>query len=465
MSAEIRLGTIEEALDALRAGRPVLVADSPDRENEADVILAAASATPEWVAWTIRHSSGYLCAPMPAARADALQLPLMVPHSQDPRRTAYTVTVDAATGVTTGISAADRARTLRVLADPASGAESLIRPGHVLPLRAVPGGVLHRAGHTEAAVDLCRLAGLEPVGAIAELVHDDGTMMRLDSAAQLAADEGLVLITIADLVAWRTEHGDVVEPAEASAPEAVPAPRVHATHTAYLPTRHGEFRIHGYRDVRTGAEHVALVASQGLSEQPVVRVHSECLTGDAFGSARCDCGPQLDAALELAAREGGAVVYLRGHEGRGIGLLAKVAAYALQDQGRDTVEANLDLGWPADRREYGAAAAILADLGVRRLTLLTNNPAKVAGLRAHGIDVDQVQALEVGRTPHNEAYLRTKAASMGHVLTFPPGTEQTEPLRLEPVEAAPAAPGTDTSDHVLSEDDLSTIPTTEEITS
>jgi len=439
-------GTIEDALAALRDGKPVLVADSPDRENEADVILAAQSATPEWVAWTIRHSSGYLCAPMPAARADALDLPLMVPHSQDPRRTAYTVTVDAATGVTTGISAADRARTLHVLADPASGHEDLIRPGHVLPLRAVPGGVLHRAGHTEAAVDLCRLAGLEPVGAIAELVNDDGTMTRLPEAARLAADEGLVLITIEDLVAWRREHDDLVGTADAPAP--VARARVHATHTAYLPTAHGDFRIHGYRDLRTGDEHVALVPTSGLSDHPVVRVHSECLTGDAFGSARCDCGPQLDAALQMAAEQGGAVVYLRGHEGRGIGLLAKVAAYALQDEGRDTVEANLDLGWPADRREYGAAAAILADLGVTRVTLLTNNPAKVAGLRAHGIDVTDVHGLLVGRTPHNEAYLRTKATSMGHALDLDAG----EPIPVMPTRAAPAAPGTDTSDHTFEED-------------
>jgi 3,4-dihydroxy 2-butanone 4-phosphate synthase/GTP cyclohydrolase II len=434
------LGTVDEALAALRAGRPVLVADSPDRENEADVILAAQSATPEWVAWTIRHSSGYLCAPMPAARADALDLPLMVPHSQDPRRTAYTVTVDAATGVTTGISAADRARTLQVLADPASGRQDLIRPGHVLPLRAVPGGVLHRAGHTEAAVDLCRLAGLEPVGAIAELVNDDGTMTRLPVASQLAQDEGLVLLTIEQLVAWRREHGDEVT---ADAPAAPAKERVHATHTAYLPTRHGDFRIHGYRDLRTGDEHVALVSTGGLAETPVVRVHSECLTGDAFGSARCDCGPQLDAALELAAQTGGAVVYLRGHEGRGIGLLAKVAAYALQDEGRDTVEANLDLGWPADRREYGAAAAILSDLGVRRVTLLTNNPAKVAGLRAHGIDVADVRSLEVGRTPQNEAYLRTKATAMGHTLHL------TEPIAVSPVHAAPATPGADHEDHAF----------------
>ncbi|WP_449385201.1 GTP cyclohydrolase II [Cellulomonas soli] len=449
MSGQLRLGTVEEALEALRAGRPVLVADSPERENEADVILAAQSATAQWVAWTIRHSSGYLCAPMPAARADALDLPLMVPQSEDPRRTAYTVTVDAATGVTTGISAADRTRTLHVLADPASGREDLIRPGHVLPLRAVPGGVLHRPGHTEAAVDLCRLAGLEPVAAIAELVNDDGTMTRLDDASALAQAEGLVLLTIADIVAWRTAHGDVAPTEGSGAPGVSDHPRVHATHTAYLPTRHGDFRIHGYRDLRTGAEHVALVSSAGLAERPVVRVHSECLTGDAFGSARCDCGPQLDAALALAAAEGGAVVYLRGHEGRGIGLLAKVAAYALQDDGRDTVEANLDLGWPADRREYGAAAAILADLGVEGVTLLTNNPAKVVGLRAHGIEVDEVRGLEVGRTPHNEAYLRTKATQMGHLLHL--GGEAA-PIHVDPVLAAQPAPGTDTTDHAFDAD-------------
>lgn len=484
----MRLGTVEDALEALRAGRPVLVADSPERENEADVILAAQSATPEWVAWTIRHSSGYLCAPMPAARADALDLPLMVPRSEDPRRTAYTVTVDAARGVTTGISAADRAHTLRTLADPSSGPESLIRPGHVLPLRAVPGGVLHRAGHTEAAVDLCRLAGLEPVGAIAELVHDDGTMVRLPQAAEIARRDGLVLLTIEDLVAWRRTHDPVAAPGperagpDGTSPAGAPSqPRVHPTHTAYLPTRHGDFRIHGYRDLRTGAEHVALVSTAGLADEPVVRVHSECLTGDAFGSARCDCGPQLDAALALAARGGGAVVYLRGHEGRGIGLLAKVAAYALQDEGRDTVEANLDLGWPADRREYGAAAAILTDLGVTRVRLLTNNPAKVTGLQAHGVAVTEVRGLEVGRTPHNEAYLRTKATAMGHLLPGldprdGPGSTGAAPdgrqagrehvapgqagpvhgapvhvpaVHVRPVHASPPRPGTDTTDHVL----------------
>lgn len=413
--SDIRLGTVEEALDELRAGRPVLVADSPDRENEADVVLAAQSATAEWVGWTIRHSSGYLCAPLPSARADALDLPLMVPHSQDPRRTAYTVTVDAASGVSTGISAQDRARTLRVLADPSSGPDDVIRPGHVLPLRAVPGGVLHRAGHTEAAVDLCRLAGLQPVAGIAELVHDDGSMMRLDAAAALAEREGLVLLTIADLVAWRRAHDDLPDPGVA--PDE--GPRVSRTGTARLPTVHGEFRVHGYRDLRTGAGHAALVpvAPVRPARVPLVRVHSECLTGDAFGSSRCDCGPQLDEALQRVATEGGAVVYLRGHEGRGIGLLAKIDAYALQDAGRDTVEANLELGHPADRREYGAAAAILRDLGMPTIRLLTNNPAKVAGLTAHGLEVAAVRH-EVGRTMENSAYLRTKAVAMGHTLTL-----------------------------------------------
>jgi 3,4-dihydroxy 2-butanone 4-phosphate synthase / GTP cyclohydrolase II len=415
-------GTIEDALDALRQGRPVLAVDSPDRENEADVIIAATTATPEWVAWTIRHSSGYLCAPMPSARADALDLPLMVPHSQDPRRTAYTVTVDAAHGVTTGISAADRAHTLRVLADPGAGPESLIRPGHVLPLRAVPGGVLHRAGHTEAAVDLCRLAGVGEVAGIAELVNDDGTMMRFDDAAALAAEYDLVMVTIADLIAWRRANDD------AHVPERAPTgPRVQRVAEASLPTSHGDFRVIGFRDLRTGAEHAALVSTTTPTDLPVVRVHSECLTGDAFGSLRCDCGPQLRASLDAAAASGGAVVYLRGHEGRGIGLLPKLTAYALQESGRDTVQANLDLGWPADRREYSAAAAILADLGLTRIRLVTNNPAKVAGLVASGIEVADVVSLRVGHTPYNHDYLVTKMTEMGHLLDWVTAEEGSTP--------------------------------------
>ncbi|MDR3361206.1 MAG: 3,4-dihydroxy-2-butanone-4-phosphate synthase [Bifidobacteriaceae bacterium] len=407
----IRTGTVEEALEAIRAGRPVLVADDADRENEADAIIAAKDVAPEWIAWIIRHSSGYLCAPMTGERADALNLPLMVPNSQDPRRTAYTVTVDAARGVTTGISASDRATTLRVLADFSSGPDDLIRPGHVLPLRAVPGGVLHRGGHTEAAVDLCRLAGLPQVGALAEMVREDGSMMRLAETAALAERQGLVLLTIADLIAWRRAHGDL------AAPDAAPAtasPRVARTGQAILPTAHGEFAIHGYRDLRTGDEHVALVA-EGPAR--VVRVHSECLTGDAFASQRCDCGAQLAAAMETIAQRGGAVVYLTGHEGRGIGLRAKIDAYALQDLGRDTIQANLELGWPVDRREYGAAAAIVKDLGLEPITLLTNNPAKIEGLKALGVELADVEQLEVGRTRHNNGYLNTKAIALGHALS------------------------------------------------
>ncbi|MDR0433363.1 MAG: 3,4-dihydroxy-2-butanone-4-phosphate synthase [Bifidobacteriaceae bacterium] len=410
--------SIDDALTELAAGRPVLVVDDADRENEADAVVPASQADDASIAWIIRHSSGYLCAPMTADRADMLHLPLMVPNSQDPRRTAYTVTVDAASGVTTGISAADRARTLRVLADPTSGPESLIRPGHVLPLRAAAGGVLHRAGHTEAAVDLCRLAGLPAVAGIAEMVHDDGTMMRLDAALDLARDSGLLLVTIADLIAWRHAQGDGAGVAEPPA-----TPRVVRTGEAVLPTAHGRFDIVGYRDVNTGAEHVALIPAGGAGGR-VVRVHSECLTGDAFGSARCDCGAQLATSLERVAQHGGAVVYLRGQEGRGIGLAAKIDAYALQDRGRDTVDANTELGWPVDRREYGAASAILHDLGLKQVVLMTNNPAKVAALQAGGIAVEQVQPLNVGRTQENAAYLATKAARMGH---SPSPTHATHP--------------------------------------
>lgn len=408
--SEDPIALVESALEQLRLGRPVLVADSRHRENEADFIMAAQTTTVEWVAWGIRHSSGYLCAPMPGPKADALNLPLMVPSSQDPRRTAYTVSVDAASGVTTGISAADRLRTLQVLAEPDASPDDVIRPGHVLPLRAVAGGVLHRPGHTEAAVDLCRLAGLEPVGVIAEMVNDDGTMMRLGSASELAEREGLVLMTIADLIAYRRAKGD--EPLAIE-----PAPhRVVFSGESELPTAHGRVAIRGYRDARTGDEHVALISPTREGITPLVRVHSECLTGDAFGSLRCDCGPQLDHAIERIVNEGGAVVYLRGHEGRGIGILAKIQAYALQDQGRDTVDANTDLGLPVDRREYGAAAAIVADLGLTNIRLLTNNPAKVEGMRASGIVVSERVAHHVGATPENAFYRRTKIDRMGHLL-------------------------------------------------
>lgn len=396
------MSTIEEALRALQAGRPVIVTDDESRENEADVILAAETLSTQWMAWTIRYTSGYVCAPMPAELADRLELPLMVADNNDPFRTAYTVSVDAAQGVSTGISAADRARTLRLLANPTATAADFVRPGHVLPLRAREGGVLTRRGHTEAAVELCRLAGLAPVGVIAELVHDEGSMMRRPAAMELALEHDLPLLTIDQLVQWRRRHERVVRAA-----------------TTRLPTAHGTFAMHGYADAQTGAEHVALVSERsgsrtGSSAVPLVRVHSECITGDAFGSLRCDCGPQLERSLERVAAEGGAVVYLRGHEGRGVGLLAKLRAYAEQDGGADTVEAQERLGLPIDAREYAAAAGILHDLGLTSVRLLTNNPEKAAGLRELGIEVVAVERLVAGATPENRSYLRTKRDRMGH---------------------------------------------------
>nr|WP_179275381.1 GTP cyclohydrolase II [Rhodococcus sp. 06-1059B-a] len=397
---------MKEALDALRAGKPVLVTDDARRENEGDVILAADRVTPEWAAWTIRNTSGLLCAPMSGARADALELPPMVADNQDPKKTAYTVTVDAAEGVTTGISAADRARTLQVLADPSSSATDLIRPGHVIPLRARPGGVLERPGHTEAAVDLCSLAGVPAVGVIAELVADDGTMMTFPDIELLGRRMQLPVLTIEQLINYRLAHGVT----------AVPAPRrVERVAETVLTTAHGEFRAIGYADKETGAEHIALVKGE-LAGSPIVRVHSECLTGESFSSQRCECGPQLDAALARVSREGGVVVYLRGHEGRGIGLLKKLAAYRLQDQGFDTMQANLELDELADGREYGGAAAILDDLEVADVRLLTNNPLKVDGLRENGIAVTAVIPLLVGAAPANVRYLETKRDRMGHLL-------------------------------------------------
>ena len=408
------LASVPAALAALAAGRPVLVVDDEHRENEGDVVLAAEHATPEWVAWTVRHTSGLLCAPMPDEVADRLRLPAMVRDNEDPRGTAYTVSVDARSGVTTGISAADRARTLRLLADATTAPDDLVRPGHVLPLRARPGGVLERQGHTEASVDLCRLAGLAPVAVIAELVHDDGTMMRLPDVLALGAAHDLPTVSIADLLQWRLLHDAAHVPAAAAAPER--RARVRRVATTSLPTRHGSFVAHGYRDLETGAEHVALVSGDPSAPGAVVRLHSECLTGDALGSLRCDCGAQLDVALAEVARRGGAVLYLRGQEGRGIGLLAKLEAYALQDAGRDTVDANLELGLPADAREYGAAAAMLHDLGVAQVQLLTNNPAKVEGLSAHGVAVTGRLPLSTGVSVFNARYLATKRDRMGHDL-------------------------------------------------
>jgi len=395
-----RLSTIDQAFEALRAGLPVLVTDDADRENEGDVILAAATASTQWMAWMIRHTSGYICAPMSEGRAERLGLPLMVAENCDPRRTAYTVTVDAAEGVTTGISAADRAHTVRLLAQEGSSPLDFNRPGHVVPLRARQGGVLVRGGHTEAAVDLCRLAGLAPVGAIGELVHDDGSMMRLPAVLDLGAEHNLPVVTIAALIAWRQRHDRVERLAETT-----------------LPTEHGVFRVLGYRDRLTGDEHLALISPRGLSGRaPLARLHSECLTGDVFGSQRCDCGGQLERSLERVAAEGGVVVYLRGHEGRGVGLLSKLQAYELQDKGFDTVDAQTELGLPIDAREYAAGAAVLVDLGVGSVRLLTSNPMKVNAMRDYGIEVVAVERLSMVPGEYNQAYLRTKRDRMGHDL-------------------------------------------------
>ncbi|MFD5215564.1 GTP cyclohydrolase II [Microbacterium sp. NPDC058345] len=406
------LATIAEALDALRAGRPIIVADDEDRENEGDVILSAELATPSSVAWMVRWSSGFICAPMPADLADHLNLPPMVEANEDARSTAYTVSVDAASGVTTGISAGDRAHTLNVLANPESTATSIIRPGHVLPLRAVDGGVRERSGHTEAAVELMRLAGLNPVGAIAEVVAEDGSMMRMPGLLELGERDGVPVITIEQLIA----HLNEVDPLDGAAGRPPHGRRrVSLRADANVPTEHGMFRFLAYKDRVTGTDHIAVVSGEP-GDTALVRVHSECLTGEAFGSLKCECGPQLDAALDAIEQEGGIVIYMRGHEGRGIGLINKLRAYSLQEDGLDTVDANLALGLPADAREYAAAAGILADLGVSKVRLLTNNTDKVNKLRELGLDVVEQVPLIVGVGPNNHQYLETKRDRMGHII-------------------------------------------------
>ncbi|GAB4061143.1 bifunctional 3,4-dihydroxy-2-butanone-4-phosphate synthase/GTP cyclohydrolase II [Catellatospora paridis] len=396
------LNTIEDAIAAIKAGKPVIVVDDEDRENEGDLIFAAELATPELVAFTVRYTSGYICVAITEEEADRLELPPMYYTNQDRRGTAYCVTVDAREGVSTGISAADRARTLRLLGEAATKPTDLARPGHVVPLRAKTGGVLRRPGHTESGVDLAQLAGLHPAAAMCEMVNDDGTMMRLPDLQRFAEEHELVLISIADLIAYRRRTEQLVS----------------RVVEARLPTEYGEFTAVGYHATHDNAEHVALVYGEvGDGQDVLVRVHSECLTGDVFGSVRCDCGPQLQAALRKVAEEGrGVVLYVRGHEGRGIGLLHKLQAYQLQDAGRDTVDANLDLGLPADARDYGTGAQILYDLGVRTMRLLTNNPAKRAGLDGYGLKVTGREALPIRPHPENLRYLRTKRDRMGHDL-------------------------------------------------
>lgn len=403
----VPLNSIEDALRDLRAGKPIVVIDDADRENEGDLIFAAQMATPELVGFMIRHTSGYICVGMTGADLDRLDLPPMTIINEDRKGTAYAVSVDAREVASTGISAEDRALTIKVLADSATEPYELTRPGHVMPLRAVPGGVLRRPGHTEAAVDLTRLAGLNPAGALCELVNDDGSMMRALQCREFADTHGLVVISIEDLIRFRRRHETQIERV-ASVP---------------LPTEFGTFTAHGYRSTIDGSEHVALVVGEiGDGSDVMVRVHSECLTGDVFASLRCDCGPQLHAAMRQVAEVGrGIVLYVKGHEGRGIGLLDKLRAYALQDMGRDTVDANLDLGLPADARDYGTGAQILADLGVRSMRLLTNNPAKRAGLEGYGLTISERVPLVIDSNDHNREYLMTKKARMGHDLGDPGG--------------------------------------------
>jgi 3,4-dihydroxy 2-butanone 4-phosphate synthase / GTP cyclohydrolase II len=401
------LDTIDRAIADIAAGKPVIVVDDEDRENEGDLIAAASRATPELIAFMVRHTSGVLCVPMEGKTLDRLGLPPMTSRNEDKKQTAYTVSVDARTGITTGISAADRAHTVKTLADSATEPHELTRPGHVFPLRGVDGGVLRRTGHTEAAVDLARLAGLTPAGVISEIVDDDGSMARLPRLLHFAAEHDLAIVSIADLVAFRRRTETTIE----------------RVVEARLPTVHGQWRAVGYRSTLDGTELVALVMGAiGDGEDVLVRAHSECLTGDVFGSRRCDCGPQLDAAMSLVGAEGrGVVLYIRGHEGRGIGLLRKLRAYQLQDAGADTVDANLELGLPADARDYGTGAQVLTDLGVKSMRLLSNNPAKRVGLEGWGLRVVGRVPLPTHANPDNLRYLMTKRDRMGHELQLPAG--------------------------------------------
>ncbi|MQY11860.1 Riboflavin biosynthesis protein RibBA [Streptomyces sp. RB5] len=420
---DLTLDTIERAIAEIAAGRAVVVVDDENRENEGDLIAAAELITPEIVAFMMRECSGMICAPMDGAVLDRLALPQMVADNTESMRTAFTVTVDAAPrhGVTTGISASDRATTLGLLADPTAEPGDFVRPGHIFPLRAREGGVLTRPGHTEAGVDLARLAGLAPAAAIVEIAGEKGEMLRLPELVAFARRNDLAIISIADLIDYRRAAETVPVPA-APAPAQTPAPAEPAVRreaVTRLPTAHGDFRAYGYR-AADGVEHIALVAGDVEGgEDVLVRMHSECLTGDVFGSLRCDCGPQLRESLRQVAEAGrGVVIYLRGHEGRGIGLLSKLRAYELQERGRDTLDANLELGLPADSRDYAAGTAMLADLGVRGVRLMTNNPQKAEALQRGGITVVSRERVPVGVGEHNLRYLRTKRDRMGHDLPW-----------------------------------------------
>jgi 3,4-dihydroxy 2-butanone 4-phosphate synthase/GTP cyclohydrolase II len=393
--------TIEQAIEDMRAGRMVIVCDSPDRENEGDLTMAAELVTPEAINFMATHGRGLICLTLTPERCDELGLRMMVAHNETPYGTAFTVSIEAREGIATGISAADRAHTIRVAVDPAKGARDIIQPGHVFPLRARPGGVLERTGQTEASVDLARLAGLRPAAVICEIMKADGTMARVPDLAEFCLQHGVRMVTVADLIEYRRRTERLIERGAA----------------AQLPTRYGDFTAVGYRSLLDGKHHLALIHGDVDGEQDVlVRVHSECVTGDVFGSRRCDCGEQLDSALRQIVAAGRGVVLYLAQEGRGIGLLNKLRAYELQEQGRDTVDANLDLGFKPDLRDYGIGAQILADLGLTSIRILTNNPRKIVGLEGYGLTVTQQVPIETTPHEHNLAYLRAKREKLGHQL-------------------------------------------------
>jgi 3,4-dihydroxy 2-butanone 4-phosphate synthase/GTP cyclohydrolase II len=403
----MKFAEVEEIIAAIGRGEMVIMVDDEDRENEGDLIFAAEAADTRKMGFVLRHSSGIICLPIEGERLDELEVPMMVARNTDVRRTAFTVSIDAAEGTTTGISAADRTRTVLAVLDPDTRPEDLARPGHMYPLRYDPGGVLKRAGHTETGVDLARLAGMYPAAVLAEVMNDDGTVAKLPDLERFAEEHGLLIGTIADLIAYRRQREKLVE----------------RIVEARIPTVYGSFQAFGYRSLVDHRQHMALVFGEiGDGEGVLTRVHSECLTGDVFGSLRCDCGDQLDQALARVSEAGrGVVLYIRGHEGRGIGLLHKLAAYNLQDEGMDTVDANVNLGLPVDARDYGVGAQILYDLGVRSMRLLTNNPKKRAGIEGYGLSIIEQVPLSVNPNDENRGYLETKASRLGHTLDLEAG--------------------------------------------